>query len=186
MIDTFKKIKGYIKVEAFDAQGVVVDTFENHNLIMDTAGISMAELIAGVSSANDFDKFVIGTDGHIADDLTNLRTVTSDMTELFSETSGKYFYPVEFTNPGSSGGGCAVADPAGSEGVTVTLSQSAGNVTYVITLPEGAANDIDNEGVSPFTEAALYVGTNIFSMKTFNGKVKDITVSLKITWTISF
>jgi len=37
-----------------------------------------------------------------------------------------------------------------------------------------------------YTECAFYTGTNIFSMRTFKGKIKDDTVSLKITWKILF
>ena len=37
-----------------------------------------------------------------------------------------------------------------------------------------------------YTEAALYAGDNIFSMKTFPARVKEDTVKLEITWSIVF
>ena len=62
-------------------------------------------------------------------------------------------------------------------------------VTYTITVPVGEGNpdstDV-NKPVIAYTEAALYAGEDIFSMKCFPARVKENTVKFEITWSIIF
>ena len=70
-------------------------------------------------------------------------------------------YPIEFTNPGVSAGPCAIVSEPGN-GSLVSLLHTGTDVQYTIEIPELTAN---NMGVVVYTEAALYAGENIFSMK---------------------
>ena len=104
-----------------------------------------------------------------------------------------YVYNISFTLPGTSvdtvNGDPAtniVEDDVGS-GSTVTVLQNGSSVTFNITIDRTAANKQDlSTNTSAFTEAALYANGRIFSLKTFQGKVKDSTVSIKLSWTITF
>lgn len=91
--------------------------------------------------------------------------------------------------PESASQGCSVKayiDESGAE-----LDNST--CVFEVVIPKNVANSQHTNGeadytgnISVFTEAALYVNDRIFSMKTFPGKVKDDTSSIKITWKIIF
>jgi hypothetical protein len=180
-----KKPIGHIVLECIGKDGLV-DRYEQDNLIMDAARIAVAPAIAGVSNTAPMNKFVIGTEGHVTGDYltpkTELEGFISSRTELFSEELSSFIYPIEFQVPGTSSGACTVISEPDT-GSTVNLNYMGTDVTFTIEIPELSAN---NSGVVVFTEAALYAGDNIFSMKCFPGKIKDNTVSLKVIWTIKF
>lgn len=187
MKDLYKKpIFGHIIVECSDKNGTVVDRFEKHNLIMDTARVAVSSLACGLSTAEPINKFVLGTDGHIPGDFLTpkgeAQGFISSRTQLFSEETSGFTYPIDFTNPGTASGSCTINSEPDS-GSTITMSYVGNDVEYTITVPELAGN---GTGISVFTEAALYAGGNIFSMKTFPAKIKDDSVSLKIIWKILF
>ena len=79
----------------------------------------------------------------------------------------------------------AVLNTTSTDTVATTISRTLtdNNLTFVINIPTGAGNDTNP---IPFTEAALYSGSNIFSMKTYQTRVKTNTVKFVITWTITF
>ena len=186
MKDIVKKPVGHIIVECLDKYRNIIDRYEEKNLIMDTARIAVSSAIAGVTSSVPMNKFVIGTEGHITGDYLTPKTdvdgFISSRTELFSEELSSYVYPVVFQVPGTSSGDCTVISEPDT-GTLVNLDCVGTDVTFTIEIPELAAN---NNGVTVYTEAALYAGDNIFSMKCFPGKVKDNSVSVKIIWTIKF
>ena len=190
MKDLYKKpLSGHIIIECLDKSGAVIDRFEKHNLIMDTARTSIADLACALSTSEPLNKFVLGTEGHITGNIltpkTELEGFISSRTELFSEEISSYNYPIVFTNPGTSNGVCSVvSEPdSGTASTTINLEYLNNDIKYTIEIPELAAN---NTGIVVFTEAALYAGNNIFSMKCFPGKIKDSTVSLRVIWTIIF
>lgn len=185
MKDIYKKpLAGHLIVECLDKDGKIVDRFENHNLIMDTARVAMSSLACALSTAKPINKFVLGTEGHIPGDFLTpkgeAQGFISSRTQLFSEESAEFNYPIAFTNPGTATGSCTI-DSEPDSGTTITINYVGNNVEYTITIPELAAN---GTGISVFTEAALYAGGNIFSMKTFPAKIKDDSVSLKVIWKI--
>ena len=184
-LETYK-LKGYLLVECKDKFGNVIDKYENHNLIMDAARISMAQMTAGLSNSSEINKFVLGTEGHIGGDYLNPKTdvdgFVGTRTKLFSEQSGTYNYPIVFDTPGTATGSCTIVSEPDADS-TVSIVYADKSVEYTIEVFEDSAN---NTGVAVFTEAALYAGANIFSMKCFPGKIKDNTVSLKIVWKILF
>lgn len=188
MIDTFNAIKGHLTVETVDINGIVLDKFEDNNMIMNTARTNMARLVSGESTGNVIDKFVIGTEGHNLDYLVPKNSSTGfvpTLTGLFSETlTDKYHYEIRFDSTGESTSNAIVTyEDNNTEHSTVTITNSGYDVTYLVVIPAGNAN---GTGTAVFTEAALYAGSNIFSMKTFAAKIKDGTVSLRITWKLSF
>lgn len=106
-------------------------------------------------------------------------------------------FDVSFTPPTSAGYAAItaitdtadVAYDAGSlDDVTVEVS-SVSNVTkYIIFIPQNKANNSHTQDVDviAYTEAALYAGGNIFSMRTFPARTKDSNLEFKITWSITF
>lgn len=185
MKDNYKKpLAGHLIVECLDKNGKIVDRFENHNLIMDTARVAMSSLACALSTAEPINKFVLGTEGHIPGDFLTPKSEAegfiSSRTQLFSEESAGFTYPIDFTNPGTASGSCVVVSEPDS-GTTISMSYVGNDVEYTIIIPELAAN---GTGISVFTEAALYAGDNIFSMKCFPAKIKEDSVSLKVIWKI--
>ncbi len=179
-----RPVSGHFIVQCLDESGTILDEYENHNLIMDKARTAMSNLICDLSSAQPLNKFVLGIEGHIPGDYltpkTSVQGFISSRTNLFSEKSATFSYPIVFTNPGTSSGSCVVVSEP-DLGSAVELLYVGTDVKYTIDIPVTAAN---GTGTVVYTEAALYAGTNIFSMKCFPGKIKDNTVSLRIIWTI--
>lgn len=198
---------GVFSIKAFNADGTV-DEYTEKNLIMDEARRNMAQLVGGVTSAGDtqgmhINQFVLGTKGHNGTDILNYIKVgdagfTSARTSLFSEaiTDAKN-YRIGFDTTGGldvtdanatgrmyAGGAAGITDSTKN---TVRRVVSDRTVTYTITVPATNANsgDADNPVVA-YTEAALYAGDEIFSMKTFPARVKEDTVKFEITWSIIF
>lgn len=198
---------GVFSIKAFNADGTV-DEYTDTNLIMDGARRNMARLVGGVTTAGDvqgmcINQFVLGTKGHNGTDILNYIKVgdagfTSARTSLFSEaTSGAKNYKITFAPAGGtdvtdtnatgqmfSGAAAGTVDAAKN---TVRRVVSDRTVTYTITVPATNANSGD--AVNPvvaYTEAALYAGDEIFSMKTFPARVKEDAVKFEITWSIIF
>ncbi len=185
MKDMFDKIKGHFILECLNKDNKVTDRYEEDNLIMDEARINMCDLVAGLSVGKNINKFILGTEGHYIDLITpkdSSNGFVSTRTSLFSEETSGVTYPIAFT-PTDSEDAFATNIIEEDLGTTVHITKSASTVTYLIVIPTGAANGV---GTTAYTEAALYADTRIFSMKTFGAKVKDDTVSLRITWSIQF
>ena len=189
MKDKYKTIRGHITVECINKGGEVIDRFENKNLIMDSARVAMAGIAAGVSTATPINAFSIGTEGHVTGDfLTPKQEVdgfVSSRTNLFSSELNSYNYTISFEPPGTTSGVCSVLSEPDS-GSTVHINMVNSEVEYTITIPEQSANSGNQNNISVFTEAALFAGGNIFSMKCFPAKIKEPTVSLRIIWKIIF
>lgn len=186
MFEDTVKFKGHIKVETIDLDGNIVDVFEDNNMIMDTARTNMCALVAGVSTSSMINKLVLGTQGHKTDNILAIKDASDgflpERTELFSEESNDFTYPIEFTPPGTNTGACTITSEIDS-GTSIDIVRSGTNVTYSIELPVETGN---NSNAVIYTEAAFYAGDSIFSFKVFNAKVKDDTVILRITWKIAF
>jgi len=195
---------GEFSIKSIYADGTF-DEYQEKNLIMDMARSNMAELIGGVTSTGvSINKIVLGTQGHIGTDILAFKVAgvdyNSTRTQLFSETpvSGGLNYAVTF-NPV---GGTTVTDAAAVGTLfniaTTQIIDAAPNtvqrvvtnrtVTYTITIPASNGNAIaaPPNDIIAYTEAALYAGTDIFSMKTFPARVKEPTVELVITWSLIF
>lgn len=189
---------GHFSIKAFKKDGTF-EEYSEKNLIVEGARTAMAESIAGVGTSV-INKFVLGTEGHVGNDILNNRKVGENgfdatRTNLFSEQSNSTFYTINFD----------VSGPAASEedstaiGALVLNGSSQGNdltrntiirtvtnntVTYNVTVPVECGNATGS--LIAYTEAALYAGSRMFSMKTFPARVKEDTVRFEITWSIIF
>lgn len=186
MNEKYEKIKGHFTIQSLDKDGNVLDEYKEDNLIMDTARTIMAERLSNIVAKTTIDKIVIGTEGHKTGDILTPKDSSdgfvSSRTQLFSEESADYNYSIGFTVPGTtSGAGTSIIEA--DSGSSMTILQAGNEVTYAVDFATTAAND---GGTATFTEAALYAGTDIFSMKTFKAKVKDASVTLRIIWKIIF
>lgn len=200
---------GIFKIESIDIDNNIIDVYEDLNLIMDSARSNMAQVIGGVTTGNigaKIDKFVIGTLGHVGTDILDAKNVDEDgfvstRTSLFSEegiVAKNYSIPFDATGgadvtiltTGSMYEGTVLdfTDAADSSSVQRVVGGTNGRtLTYSIDIPINAGNSDDPlEPVIAFTEAALYAGDDIFSMKCFSARVKEDTVKLSVTWSIIF
>lgn len=186
--DEYLKAYGHFKIETLDLSGNVIDQFEDNNLIVDLARVNMCELISGINVGVPINKFVLGTSGHIGTNILEPKTSSEGFlptrTQLFSEELATYIYPVVFEGAGANGLRTIVSEPSSAEGSsTITVTQVGTEVTYEVYLPSEVGN---NTGTVAYTEAGFYCGTQLFNLKTFAAKVKSASVTIKITWKISF
>ena len=186
MKEVFNTVKGYFKIEAIDRDGNVVDSFEQKNLIMDKARETFAKLLAGISGTPVIDRFVIGTQGNVSGDLlspkTEINGFTSDREMIFAEATGQE--GTEFSSLYFSASGTNADTVICDDGLsTVKITVAGTDVVYEINVYNDSCN---GTGTAVYTECAFYCGSEIFSMRTFKGKIKDDTVSLRITWKIMF
>lgn len=205
--DNYKCI-GEFSIKTIYADGTF-DEYVESNLIMDLARNNMAELIGGVTAAGvPINKLVLGTKGHIGTDILAFKPVgtnsfDSTRTNIFSEVAvtGGLNYSIPFTVTGvgmdvtdlAARGvlyNIAVAQTPAETGAFNTVRRLVSNrtVTYTITIPavNGNAVAAPPNNILAYTEAALYTGSEIFSMKTFPARVKESTVQLVITWSLIF
>jgi len=197
--------KGHFKVQIFKNDGSI-ETYEDKNLIMDTARSNMAELVGGYSEGHHIDKFVLGNKGHNGTDILDYKKVgannefVSNRTKLFAQdplyddanNKDSFVYEISF-NTASDAATAVDSNAVGKiEGNTETHTCEVQRVvvdrscTYTITIPDYAGNKIGEGEVVAYTEAALYADEAIFSMKTFPARVKEDTVKFVITWSIIF
>lgn len=186
MTEQFKKIKGYFKIELIK-DGKVIDSEEKHNLIMDNARRTFPNYLSGITGVQPINKLVMGNQGNIAGDILAPKQAidgfTSDRTMLFSEESGNLgvdFNELRFT-PNGVNGSVITCDDGVS---TISSNIIDTDVIYEINIHNTSMNG--KKGSMIYTEAAFYTGDQIFSMRTFKGKIKEDSVSIKITWKIMF
>jgi len=186
MTDNIQKFKGHLTIETVDKDGNVVDRWADNNMIMNTARTNMARLISGMNTGQYINKLVLGTEGHQGSDYLLVKTAddgfVKERTELFSEESGSFTYPITFESTGISGDFNLISEPDADETSTINVVQNDTDVIYTIEIPNENGNDGDTV---VYTEAALYADDLIFSMKTFKGKIKDDSVTLRVIWKIS-
>ena len=207
---------GVFSFKSFDKNGNVLDEYTEKNLIMDRARTNMAQLVAGVTSGNEeskgmaIDRFVLGTQGHVGTDILKPREVglnyddgepvfDATLTQLYSEANSGINYSISFDVNGGNvvedssatgiqyNGGNAINPNTNKN--TVKRVVDGKEITYTFTIPVTNANGNatgDLDGVVAYTEAALYAGGEIFSMKTFPARVKEDSVQFVITWSIIF
>jgi hypothetical protein len=184
--DNLEKIVGDFKAELLDIDGNILETTEEHNMIMDLGRSSISSILSGLGTT-PINKVVFGTLGYNGEPLTPIDPNTlgfiPSRTNLFSEAEiGYYTYVINFV-PTTNGGYATVTETNSNAGSTVKITQANNMITYEILLSINAAN---SSGTVNYTEAAMYCGTNIFAMKTFSAKPKDNSSTIKITWSFTF
>jgi len=200
--DSFKdtiKVRGEFTIILEKPDGSI-EKYEEKNLIMDLARSTMSQLIGGYLPTKPINKFVLGTLGHVGDNILEYKRTGEDgfdttRIKTFSEddNSAQYFTLTfnpesdNFTKTVEGNGYMRGQDPT-NDGVScnITRTISGRTVTFTFEIPPEAANNPSGDGVIAYTEAALYSNENIFSMKTFPARVKEPSVSMKIIWSIIF
>lgn len=178
-------IKGYFKIDSYDLQGNLIDTYEHSNLIMDKGRENLCTFMAGFSGSSRITKLVLGTQGHgatLLDPKTSSDGFVSSRTSLFSEETSSYEYTISFV-PTTNGGYATVTESNSGAGSKVKITQSVNLLSYETEVAGPAAN---NGSSVPYTEAAFYAGTKIFAMRCFPVRVKDATTKFVITWSFQF
>jgi len=186
------EIKGHFNIKTYKTDGSV-DEYSDDNLIMNDARRNMAKLIGGWVG-KPINKIVLGTAGH---DNNNILTpilpetgeFTSNRDMLISEELNEFSYFIKWgdlsyvgENDGASASIFSIdSTDSKQNSIKVTINDKV--VTFEITIEENSAN---NTGIVAYTEAALYAGEKIFSMKTFPAKVKEDSVKMVITWSLIF
>ena len=197
--------QGHFTVKAFKKDGSV-EIYEDKNLIMDKARSNMAELVGGYSNGVPIDQFVLGNKGHNGLDILDYKKVgandefVSTRTMLFAQDPAyddanekdSFVYEIAFNVESATSSqidSSAVGRIKGSDDTQTCEVQRVvadRTCTYTITIPDFAGNQVGEGSVVAYTEAALYAGVDIFSMKTFPARVKEDTVKFEITWAIIF
>jgi len=197
--------QGEFKIKMYKKDGSI-EEYTDKNLIMDKARSNMAELVGGYTQGVPIDKFVLGNKGHNGTDILDYKKVgandefISSRTKLFAEDSAyndandkeNFSYEISFdvqSDTSLKDDQNAVGRITGSDETQECEVQRLVNdrtCTYTITIPDFAGNKVGEGAVVAYTEAALYAGQDIFSMKTFPARVKEDTVKFVITWSIIF
>lgn len=121
--------------------------------------------------------------------ILNYDTIKKQWTQV---TELPYTVTVDFTLPRDNN--VPEDQPNTPEGspYSVQVLQSDTSVSFIVVIPMEQANEqyINDPkyGIptSIFTEASLWVNDRIFSLKTFQGLVKDDSIKIRATWTIIF
>lgn len=215
MIENVSKARGEFTLICYK-DGKVVDKFEDKNLVVNDARVSMSTLLSGKNGALGITSFVLGTKGHneTSGDILTPKAVGQDgydetRTQLFSEEQGSPFYytvkweqgrllnaqdqPVNFTSDvvefiakGQKKNQTGSESQAENARIPVKITLQNNAVQYEFEIPESAANGMDGQSVVAYTEAGLKCGNKLFSLKCFASKVKTIDTKFKIIWKIIF
>lgn len=203
--DKVNNIQGYFSVKSYKKDGSV-ETYEDKNLIMDKARSNMAELIGGYNAGQPINKFVLGNKGHNGEDILDYKKVgengefISSNTKLFAElgegtdrnNKEDFVYEITFDPIGSELSKTdttavgKIKDSTITEACEVSRLINGRTCTYTITIPDYAGNPVGEGSVVAYTEAALYAGDDIFSMKSFPARVKEDSVKLIVLWSLTF
>lgn len=201
--------KGYMKIEAYDENDNLVDSSESYNLVMNLQRESMALMQGNVTTGSrtnhQIDSFRIGTTGHITAQEpkppgTGTNEYNPDMTRMFSESQNEYNFRLDFGNNiqgqanqtfymfGETYKGDVLQSSNETEQCSMKREVQDRVISFEITIPRGQANPQSASGIQNvgYSEAQLYCGDRIFSMKTFPQKFKDSSVKLVISWQIIF
>ena len=215
MIENVSKARGEFTLICYK-DGKVVDKFEDKNLVVNDARVSMSTLLSGKNGALGITSFVIGTKGHneTSGDILTPKAVGQDgydetRTQLFSEEQGSPFYytvkweqgrllnaqdqPVNFTSDvvefiakGQKKNQSGSESQAENARIPVKITLQNNAVQYEFEIPESAANGMDGQSVVAYTEAGLKCGNKLFSLKCFASKVITIYTLFNIIFKIIF
>jgi len=203
------KLRGIFNLVVKDKDNNVISMYEEENLIMDKAHITMSNFIGGMTSgAGPINTFILGNKGHVSSNVLIAKKVdengfTSDRTNLFSmdpafdneNQTPSFFYSIKFntedanltTKTDGKAIGYINGTLADSDPNIVTKEINNNEVTYTIEIPLSNGNNPDSNSLAAYTECALFSGdTEIFSMKTFPVKVKTNEVKYTITYKLIF
>jgi len=193
--DFSKPMEGYFSIKIINADGTY-DLYEEHNKIMDSGRVNMAKIMSSTESFS-INYLKIGNRGTESGSNTVPLDFSTTRTKLFSEVDSdatwlRFELPVltngDETSSFSKKGLFKDTDEDtgdDAENTTITTTVENNKVTFKVSLPIKAGVPSGDTLIS-YEEAALYIGDEIFSMKTFPARVKDYNVSFEISWSITF
>lgn len=201
---------GIMGIQSFHDDGTITEDIDT-NLVMNNARKAMAlmqaNITTGATKSEPINGLRLGIQGHIDPQTpkqpgNGANEYNPSMSQLFSQAQGDYSYFVnfdvkggiqeEFSEFGKAYLGQNQVGSNESEKCTFKRTLGTGNedrvIFFEIEIPNGAQNPPQGQSMPymPYSEAQLYSGNNIFSMKTFPVKYKDSSVKLVITWQIIF
>lgn len=192
--EEYSNLTGKFKIELLNKDNEIIDSFEDNNLIVNTARNNLALITAGISTGSPISKFKIGTAGH-TDNIQTPKTIvdglSASLTSLFSELDpiNEKTYEIAFTPTASSATSnrSIISQTDDEVGSAVSVVQLGRTVTYTITIDFDNAN-FDSTPETPiyYTEAGFYCESLLFNIKAFPGKPKDSSSKMTITWTLEF
>lgn len=216
MTEKAPKARGEFTLQVLNKKGEVIDQFQDNNLVVNAARASMSALLSGKTGAIGITGFVLGTKGHVENPENILvpKAVGQDgydetRTRLFSEEQQTPFYytvswtqgaltdsaggfvafdqnEVEFEAKGQKKNQTGTENDAENGKIPVKITLQDTSVLYEFNIPETYANGADGNSVVAYTEAGLKCGTQLFSLKCFSAKTKDVSTSFRILWKIIF
>ena len=204
LIDKIQKPVGHFKVEAFK-DGILIDLFEEHNLIMKQSREHFMRMLSGMYADNKYINCIkLGTRG-VYEYTENGKVMQNDavpkdseagfnenLTDLFCKTDpatqGVNWEAITFSPSGSIDQTRAnnIMDGSNNDS-TVDIyiaTDTEPTLTYVFNISSEAFNG--PTGYIKFNEAGLYADDTLIAMRTFPSKGKDSETAFRITWTISF
>lgn len=186
-IERMPVVRGHFKIEMLDKNRNVIDTWEEHNLVMNGSRSILAQAIARGTSL-PINKLMLGTAGHINGNLmlpkTSDQGFVPTLTSLFSQTENKFTYTINFVPNKTSNGLASVTETDLNAGSTAEIVLGNNTITYQFELATNAGNG--STGTVGYTEAGLFVGNVLFAMRTFAVRSKDTSSIMRITWTLIF
>lgn len=197
MIDKIP-IRGHFKLETFDKNGDIIDTFEDHNLVVLGARMHFMKLIGGAYDSNKIiNRFVMGTQGEVELGVPKSEEdgLKPTLTDLFCGTTdsnnrGKTFEEITFNPSTDSSISSATNISDGSNdkstvNVIIDETSTEPSITYVFNITSDAFNGSGNKHMM-FNEAGMFAGDTLIAIRTFKSKAKDDSVSMKVTWSLVF
>lgn len=191
-------VRGHFKLETFDKDGNLLDTVEQHNLVVLGARLHFMKLIAGAYDSNKIiNRFVLGTDGVAGEDSipkSEEDGLKATLTDLFCKTTDSSkrsitYEEINFTPSTNEDITDASNIQDGSNNtstvkVIVDETSTEPSITYVFSIPSDAFNGKND--YMKFNEAGLFAGDTLIAIRTFKTKAKDSSVSMKVTWSLIF
>ena len=192
------KFRGQFKLECFDKSGNLIDSFEDHNLVVLGARMHFMKLIGGAYDTNKIiNRFVLGTDGVVGEDSipkSEEDGLKPTLEDLFCKTTdsknrGITFEEINFTPSSNDSISQATNIQDGSNNnstVSVIVDETSlePSITYIFNINSDAFNGKND--YMKFNEAGLFAGDTLIAIRTFKTKAKDSSVSMKVTWSLIF
>ena len=172
---TKKPVEGYFKIETYK-DGVLIDTYEDNNMIMLNSKNTMRNAMAGQLTQDHADPanvvnvpimintFMLGTKGHVGDNILIPESFDYTKDGLFSmepSDPGK-IHPITWSTDANASpssryeGYDSTLNSGFGSGITMNLTTDSENkiIEYIFNIPESVGNDSGN--AIAYTEAALY------------------------------
>lgn len=203
--DKFSKPVGHFKIETFK-KNKLIDSFEEHNLIMNKAREHFMKVLSGMYAENKaINCLKLGTRGvqEVENDgkIEQFDAIPKDADSGFNDSRTDLFCGTPVSTQGIEWAGISFTPSGDVDTSRASNTTDGGNndstvdiyivttgesptLTYVFNISADAFNGAT--GYAKYNEAGLYADDVLIAMRTFRSKSKDSETSMRITWSISF